>query len=113
MDDFTGLSLRENEGGRLSFEAPVSLHLSLSRSIHKFDNVFVHSGLSAALGHESFDPELMTEGLGPNGVSHTNDSYPIIRDSNCESKHLGRTPIFNCSMAEAGSEMALPCHLLG
>jgi hypothetical protein len=31
----------------------------LSPSIHKFDNIFIYSGLSAALGHE----------LGPNGVS--------------------------------------------
>jgi hypothetical protein len=31
----------------------------LSPSIHKFGNEFIHSGLSAALGHE----------LGPNGVS--------------------------------------------
>ncbi len=37
-----------------------------SPSIHKYDNVFIYSGLSAALGHE----------LGPNGVSITNDSYP-------------------------------------
>jgi hypothetical protein len=34
--------------------------LFLSRSIHKFDDVFIHSELSAALGHE----------LGPNGVSN-------------------------------------------
>ena len=52
---------------------------SLSPSIHKFDDEFIYSGLSAALGHEqfgieSFDLELMAERLtaerlGPNGVS--------------------------------------------
>ncbi len=50
----------------------------LSPSIHKFDDVFIHSRLSAALGH----------GLGPNGVSYPNDSHPIIRHCNCEAKHL-------------------------
>ena len=35
-------------------------YLNLSPSIHKFGNVFIYSGLSAALGHE----------LGPNGVSN-------------------------------------------
>ncbi|HUT69769.1 MAG TPA: hypothetical protein VMW89_03755 [Desulfatiglandales bacterium] len=32
--------------------------------VHEFDNKFIHSGLSAALGHE-----LEAEWLGPNGVS--------------------------------------------
>ena len=51
----------------------------LSPSIHKFDDELIHSGFSAALGHEpfglvSFDLELMAERLmaerlGPNGVS--------------------------------------------
>ena len=41
----------------------------LSPSIHKFDDVFIYSGLSAALGHEPFGLELMAERLGPNGVS--------------------------------------------
>ncbi len=33
--------------------------VGLGPSIHKYGNVFIHSGLSAALGHE----------LGPDGVS--------------------------------------------
>ena len=51
----------------------------LSPSIHKYGNVFIHSGLSAALGHEQFGLEpfglelmaerLTAERLGPNGVS--------------------------------------------
>ncbi len=35
----------------------------LSPSIHKFDNELIYSGLSAALGHEPFGPELTAEGL--------------------------------------------------
>jgi hypothetical protein len=31
--------------------------LSLSPSIHKFDDVFIYSGLNAALGHEPFGRE--------------------------------------------------------
>ena len=41
---------------------------SLSPSIHKFDDVFIYSGLSAALGHESFDLELMAERLTAEGL---------------------------------------------
>ena len=37
--------------------------------VHEFDNKFIHSGLSAALGHEPFGIELMAERLGPNVVS--------------------------------------------
>ena len=42
----------------------------LSPSIHKYGNVFIHSGLSAALGHEQFGLELTAERLGPNGVTN-------------------------------------------
>jgi hypothetical protein len=42
----------------------VSQTAYLSPSIHKYNNLFIDSGLSAALGHEP----------GPNGVSVTTDS---------------------------------------
>ena len=35
----------------------LSKYLNLSPSIHKFDNIFIYSGLSAALGHEPFGRE--------------------------------------------------------
>ena len=60
----------------------------MPRDIH--GNVFIHPGLPAALDHE-----LMTEGLGPNRVSHTNDSYPIIHDRHCESKRLFSRIVFS------------------
>ena len=41
----------------------------LSPSIHKFSDEFIHSGLSAALGHE-----LEAEWLGPNGASISSGS---------------------------------------
>jgi hypothetical protein len=57
--------------------------VSLGPSIHKFDDELIHSGLSAALGHEqigleSFGLELMTERLtaerlGPNGVNNMSE----------------------------------------
>jgi len=49
---------------------------SLSSSIHKYGNIFIHSELSAALSHEQFGLELTAERLGPNGVSIMNDFYP-------------------------------------
>ena len=51
----------------------------LNPSIHKFDDVFIYSGLSAALGHEPFDFELMAERLGPNGVRDCRDYGEKIR----------------------------------
>ncbi len=57
--------------------------VSLGPSIHKLDDELIHSGLSAALGHEQiglepFGIELMTERLtaerlGPNGVNNISE----------------------------------------
>ena len=44
-------------------EAPL-----LSPSIHKYGNVFISSGLRAALGHEQIGLELTAERLAPNGA---------------------------------------------
>jgi hypothetical protein len=41
----------------------------INPSIHKQGNVFIYSGISAALGHEPFGLELMAERLERNGVS--------------------------------------------
>jgi hypothetical protein len=49
----------------------------LSPSIHKFDNEFIHSGLSAALGHETCR-RAHVESLGPNGVSN----FDVISNQN-------------------------------
>jgi len=46
--------------------------VSLSPSIHKFDDVFIYSGLSAAFGHEPGE-SLQVERLKPNGVSNRKD----------------------------------------
>ena len=51
----------------------------LSPSIHKFDDILIYSGLSAALGHEPFGLELMAERLGPNGVSNVSKTSQRIR----------------------------------
>ena len=44
--------------------------LLLSPSIHKFGDELIHSGLSAALGHEPLGHELEAEWLGPSRVSN-------------------------------------------
>jgi len=54
----------------------------LSPSIHKSDDVIIHSGLSASFGYEQIGPELTAERLKPNGLSnrkcHTPWKYLIV-----------------------------------